>query len=106
MKSAGPRKIAPVRYLPNRPGSAVGGGAAATGGSAVIPPALIELLLALLVCGCSSGLELFLDAGHVARRLQEVLEDPPLALTGGGAEGRRLLVRHVEHDGLRAADRR
>ena len=39
-------------------------------------------------------------------RLQERLEDAPLALADGRAERRRLLVRHVEHDALRALDRR
>src|SRR5436309_7391008 len=97
MKSAGARKTAPTRYLPSRPGSAPGGGAATTGGSTATPPAL-KALLALLVGRCRCRLELLLDAGHVTRALQEVLEDPPLALAGGGAERRRLLVGHVEHD--------
>src|SRR5436309_7000461 len=104
MKSAGPRKNTPTRYLPSLPGSAEGGGAATTGGSAVIPPALTSLL-ARLVRRCGGRLELRCDALRVVRRLEEVLEDSPLALSGGRAEGRRLLVRHVEHDGLRGADR-
>src|SRR5260370_686536 len=45
------------------------------------------------------------DAVHVAGRLEEVLEESPFALSGGRSEGRRLLVRHVEHDGLRRSDR-
>src|SRR5919204_2429709 len=99
MKSAGPRKITAIRYRPSRPGSAAGGGAATTGGSAVTPPAL-KSLLPLLVRGCRGGLELLGDPGRVARRLQEVLEDAPLALARGRSERRRLLVRHVEDDGL------
>src|SRR5437763_7472256 len=104
MKRAGPRKNTPTRYLPSLPDSAEGGGAATTGGSAVIPPAL-TFLLARLVRRCGGRLELRCDALHVAGRLEEVLEDPPLALTGSRAERRRLLVRHVEHDGLRTPDR-
>src|SRR5438874_196642 len=104
MKSAGPRKSAPTRYLPTLPGSAPGGGAATTGGSTATPPAL-NALLALLVGRCRGGLELLLDPGDVLRVPQEGLEDPPLALSGGGAERRRLLVRHVEHDRLRLPDR-
>src|SRR5437773_1908358 len=105
MKSAGARKIAPTRYLPSRPGPAEGGGAATTGGSAVIPPALMSRLLPCLVRRGGCCLELRGDARRVARRLEEVLEQSPLARAGGRAERRRLLVRHVEHDGLRGADR-
>src|SRR4051812_10367853 len=105
MNSAGVRKIPPTRYLPSLPGPAEGGGAATTGGSAVIPPALIASLLALLVRGSCSRFELLLDAGDVLGVLQEVLEDSPLALSGSCAEGRRLLVGHVEHDRLRGRDR-
>src|SRR5947209_3466684 len=99
MSSAGARNTAVVRMRPRRPGSAEGGGAATTGGSAVIPPAL-KCLLALLVCGRCRRLELLLDARDVGRLLQELLEEPPLALTGRTAEGRRLQVRHVEDDRL------
>src|SRR5438105_7940666 len=104
MKRAGPRKTAPTRYLPSLPGSAEGGGAAATGGSAVIPPAL-KSLLALLVGRHCGRFELRGDALCVVGRLEEILEDSPLALAGGRPEGRRLLVGHVEDDGLRRADR-
>src|SRR6266568_4522098 len=104
MRTAGARKNAPVRYLPSRPGSAEGGGAAATGGSAVIPPALTSLL-ALLVRLRRRGFELLCDAARVTGGLEEVLEEPPLALGGGPAEGRRLLVGHVEDDRLRGLDR-
>src|SRR5438270_12429540 len=93
-------------YRRHPPGSAEGGGAATMGGSAVTPPALTALLLALLVRRGSRSLELLLDAAHVLRALEEFLEDPPLALAGGGAERRRLLVGHVEHDRLRGAERR
>src|SRR5207244_3269370 len=41
-------------------------------------------------------LELLGDRGHVARVLQELLEDRPLTLTDGAAERRRLLIGHVE----------
>src|SRR5689334_21205564 len=105
MKSAGARKSAPTRYLPSLPGSAVGAGAATTGGSAVTP-AVGTPLLRLLVRGGRGRLQLLLDPGDVLRVLQEVLEDPPLALAGRGAERRRLLVRHVEDDLLRLDDRR
>src|SRR5438105_6170901 len=93
-------------YRRHPPGSAEGGGAATMGGSAVTPPALTALLLALLVRRGGRSLELLLDAAHVLRALEELLEDPPLALAGGGAERRRLLVGHVEHDRLRGAERR
>src|SRR6266404_2184903 len=105
MKSAGARKIAPTRYLPSRPGSWEGGGAATTGGSAVIPPAVIESLLPCLVRRGGGRHELGGDAGHVAGRLEEVLEQAPFARAGGCAEGRRLQVGHIEHDRLRGADR-
>src|SRR6266849_3795563 len=105
MNRAGARKLAQTRYLPSLPGSEEGGGAARTGGSAVIPPALTESLLALLVRRCCGCFELRLDAGDVLGVLQEVLEEAPLALCGSRAEGRRLLVRHVEHDRLRRRDR-
>src|SRR5260221_2582315 len=105
MKRAGARKIPPTRYLPSLPGSEEGGGAATTGGSAVIPPALTESLLALLVRRCCGCFELLLDAGDVLGVLQEVLEETPLALCSSRAEGRRLLVRHVEDDRLRGRDR-
>src|SRR5437588_11185969 len=91
-------------YRPVRPGSPDGGGAATTGGSAVIPPALTSLL-ALLVRRYRGGLQLLLDAADVARALQALLEEPPLTLTVRAAERRRLLVRHVEYDRLRAGDR-
>src|SRR5581483_3023000 len=88
------------------PDPAEGGGAATTGGSAVIPPALTRTsLLALLVGRRGGRLELLLDPRHVLRVAQELLEQPPFALAGRTAERRRLLVRHVEHDGLRAEDR-
>src|SRR5437899_3032057 len=74
-----------------------------TGGSAVIPPGLTSLL-ALLVRRRRRRLELLLDAAHVGRGLNELLEEPPLALTGRAAERGRLLVGHVEHDRLRAGD--
>src|SRR3954468_13407796 len=106
MKRAGARKIAPMRYLPSLPGSEEGGGAARTGGSAVIaPPPLIASLLALLVRRCCGRFELLLDAGDVLGVLHEVLEEAPLALRSGRAEGRRLLVRHVEDNRLRGRDR-
>src|SRR6266536_5461202 len=104
MKRAGPRKTAEVKYFPSRPGSAEGGGAAATGGSAVIPPAL-NSLLPLLVRGRRCSLELLRDSVHVARLLEEVLEQLPLALAGCPAERGRLLVGHVEHDRLCGLDR-
>src|SRR5580765_5288166 len=106
MKRAGARKTAPIAYLPSLPDSAGGGGAATTGGSAMIPPAVIPSLLGLLVRRRCRRFELLLDAGDVRGVLQELLEDAPLSLAGGGAERRRLVVRHVEHDGLRGPDRR
>src|SRR5215471_21563780 len=81
----------------NRPGSAPGGGAAATGGSAVIPPELTSLL----VRGGCRRFELLLDARHVLRVLEELLEQAPHALARGRAEGRRLVVGQVEDDRLR-----
>src|SRR4051794_23386806 len=88
----------------NRPGSALGGGATATGGSAVIPP--LTSLLAALVRGTCRGLELLLDSGHVLRVLEELLEQPPLTLSGRRAKRRRLVVGHVEDDRLRCQERR
>src|ERR1700750_733934 len=96
--NAGARKTAGVRERAKRPGSPPGGGAAATGGSAVMPPALNGLLLVGRLRGC---LQLLLDALDVAGLLQELLEQPPLALTRGRAERRRLVVGHVEGDRLR-----
>src|SRR5579862_2324775 len=99
MKNAGSRKTAPVVYRASLPGSAEPGGAATTGGSAVIPPAVLTCpLLARLVGRCGRLLELRRDPVHVARVLEERLEDPPLALARGGAERGRLSVRHVEDD--------
>src|SRR5579859_1267847 len=101
----GPRKSAVVRYRASRSGSAEeGGGAPTTGGSAVIPPAL-TLLLALLVGRRRGRFELLLDAADVLRVPEELLEQAPLALAGGAAERRRLLVGHVEHDRLGRRDR-
>src|SRR5581483_1383674 len=102
MKIAGVRKSAPVRYRPSLPGSESGGGAATTGGSAVIPPTPNELLL---VRGLRRRFELRLDAGDVARVLEELLEQPPLTLARRRSERRRLVVGHVEHDRLRRQDR-
>src|SRR4029079_17896589 len=105
MITAGARKTAVVRIRPSLPGSDEGGGAATTGGSAVIPPALKRpVLLALLVGRGRGCLQLLLDARDVLRVPEELLEQPPLALPCRAAERRRLLVRHVEHDGLRGSD--
>src|SRR5262245_23436401 len=65
----------------------------------------LKRLLALLVGRRRRGLELLLDPADVARLSQEVLEEPPLALSDGGAERGRLLVGHVEGDVLRLRDR-
>src|SRR5205085_810751 len=101
-RRVGARKNAPTPNLPSLPDPEPGGGAATTGGSTLIPPTPNSLLL---VRGGGRGFELLLDARDVLRVLQEVLEQPPLALARGGAECRRLLVGHVEDDVLRLSDR-
>src|SRR5947199_1658237 len=50
-------------------------------------------------------LELLRDAVHVARVLQEVLEDLELALADRGPEGGRLEIREVEARRLRLLER-
>src|SRR5258708_3487028 len=101
----GPRKSAAVKYRASRSDWAEeGGGAPTTGGSAVIPPALTSLL-ALLVGRRCGRFQLLLDPTDVLRVPEELLEQAPLALAGGAAERRRLLVGHVEHDRLRGRDR-
>src|SRR5579863_3137378 len=100
MNSAGARNRPPVRNRASRRSPPAGGGAATTGGSTVmIPPELTDLLGALVGRGCRR-LQLLGDPGGVARVLEEALEQPPLALAGGGAERGRLLVGHVEDDVL------
>src|SRR5262249_19795164 len=86
----------------NLPGAAPGGGAGATGGSAV---SRAELTFLLLVRGRGRGLELLLDSCDVLGVLQELLEQPPLALAGRRAEGRGLVVGHVEDDRLGVQER-
>src|SRR5437016_4159989 len=85
--AAGARKQAATAYFRHADAPSAARGAPAAGGSAVM---LAPPLNVLLVRGLGGLLELRGDAADVVRALQEVLEELPLALADGPAEGGRL----------------
>src|SRR3954470_17527689 len=109
--AAGARNPAASEYCRQRPGSPPVSGGTTTGGSAVMPlmpsahlvspprsPSLLERLR-------GRRLERLLRARDVARVLQEVLQDLPLALTDRRAERCRGEVGHVEPERLGVGQR-
>src|SRR4051794_19897386 len=78
------------------PGWSAGGTAPAGGSAAMAVPPLMPAPPASLVGLGRCGLQLLGDAVDVARVLDEVLEDLPLALADGGAERGGLEVGHIE----------